>query len=350
MLKNNNSDKQSEGLDLHNHIQQTRQQIDQKETEQFQYKRELEIVRDNKNEQLKREIEIVQREIFNNQDIRKRQQQVIYQSKIDLRHKDKEVDDLGVKMQTLEKENRNLLDRQRSLNDHLDNKIVALEKTGGKLDQTLYSVNTQQQQISALDVQINEIERNIERHHEQQKKLLRQKDAEMLRGQDQQHGLKVDEQKLKEAEIQLEHLGKDLDGTRYSNDVLLDRNYDLKQELESLNSHSELLQSQNKELQRELDSFVETDEIVKRNLDRKDKVYNIRSKVDEVIKKSMMDLASKSPAKRARSPLQSQAQNNYQPAASQNYEMRNQQTMYRDSMNFRASQGSPLRRGHLDQY
>jgi hypothetical protein len=53
-------------------------------------------------------------------------------------------------------------------------------------------------------------------------------------------------------------------------------------------------------LQRELDNFVETDEIVKRNLDRKDKVNLIRNKVDDVIKKSIVDLASKSPNKEAR--------------------------------------------------
>jgi len=60
---------------------------------------------------------------------------------------------------------------------------------------------------------------------------------------------------------------------RYSNDAMLDRNQELKVELESLNSHSELLSTQNRDLQKELDNFVETDEVVRRNLDRKDKVY-----------------------------------------------------------------------------
>jgi hypothetical protein len=71
---------------------------------------------------------------------------------------------------------------------------------------------------------------------------------------------------------------------------MLDRNHDLKEELESLNSHAVLLAEQNRELQKELDNFVETDDIVRRNLDRKDKVYMIRAKVDEVIKKSANDL------------------------------------------------------------
>lgn len=47
-----------------------------------------------------------------------------------------------------------------------------------------------------------------------------------------------------------------------------------------------------------MDGFIETDDLVKRNLDRKDKVVQIRSKVDDVIKKSMYDLASKSPPRR----------------------------------------------------
>jgi hypothetical protein len=49
------------------------------------------------------------------------------------------------------------------------------------------------------------------------------------------------ETRNREAELQNEHLRKDLEGVRYSNDVLLDRNHDLKMELESLNLHADLL-------------------------------------------------------------------------------------------------------------
>jgi len=48
-----------------------------------------------------------------------------------------------------------------------------------------------------------------------------------------------------------------------------------------------LLTQQNKDLQRELDSFVETDDIVRRNLDRKEKVNEIRGKVDAAVHQSM---------------------------------------------------------------
>lgn len=38
-----------------------------------------------------------------------------------------------------------------------------------------------------------------------------------------------------------DHLMKELDGVRYSNDALLDRNHELKIELDSLNKHADLL-------------------------------------------------------------------------------------------------------------
>jgi chromosome segregation ATPase len=101
---------------------------------------------------------------------------------------------------------------------------------------------------------------------------LRVKDQEIVRGQDVAHHHRELEARVKDSDLQIDHLRKDLDGVRYSNDALMDRNHDLKQELESLNGHAELLTGQNRDLQRELDSFVETDDLVRRNLDRKDKV------------------------------------------------------------------------------
>lgn len=85
----------------------------------------------------------------------------------------------------------------------------------------------------------------------------------------------------------------------------MDRNLDLKSEYEALQKHSLLLTQQNKDLQRELDSFVETDDIVRRNLDRKEKVYQIRSKVDSAI------LESASIANRTRSPFKDMQEQSY---------------------------------------
>lgn len=78
----------------------------------------------------------------------------------------------------------------------------------------------------------------------------------------------------------------DLEAVNYSNQALMDRNVDLKSEMEALQKHSILLTQQNKDLQKELDSFVETDDIVRRNLDRKEKVSNIRTSVNTALTQS----------------------------------------------------------------
>ena len=103
----------------------------------------------------------------------------------------------------------------------------------------------------------------------------------------------------------------DLEAVNYSNQALMDRNLDLKSEYEALQKHSLLLSQQNRDLQRELDQFVETDDAVRRNLDRKEKVFEIRHKVDHAIGHSQALIQrSYSPAKvvevRERSPWRDQ--------------------------------------------
>jgi hypothetical protein len=154
------------------------------------------------------------------------------------------------------------------------------------LNENLKEIGELHSSISSLDVLINDSERANDRYQDHQKKLLRQKDTEIIRGQDLAHSLKQNEQILLQATLEGDHLRKDLDSTGYSGEALVDRNYELKQEVESLGEHAALLGAQNNELQRELNNFVEVDDVVRRNLDRKDHVYMFRTKVDEVIKKS----------------------------------------------------------------
>ena len=86
----------------------------------------------------------------------------------------------------------------------------------------------------------------------------------------------------------------------------MDRNVDLKSEMEALQKHSILLTQQNKDLQKELDSFVETDDIVRRNLDRKEKVNNIRTSVNTALTQS------NTMVQQARTPTKSQYGDSFQ--------------------------------------
>ena len=71
---------------------------------------------------------------------------------------------------------------------------------------------------------------------------------------------------------------KELDGARYSNSALLDNNSNLQVEIDALNNHIRVLSAQNDDLTKELDQFVEANEAIRMRLDRKNRVYELRSK------------------------------------------------------------------------
>lgn len=68
------------------------------------------------------------------------------------------------------------------------------------------------------------------------------------------------EAKNKNRDDQLHLIRKDMDEVRFSNTSMIDRNDDLKAEIEALQQHINVLEVQNRELNRELEKFVETDE------------------------------------------------------------------------------------------
>lgn len=305
-LRKTISDRELEGNKVLEEISLSKREIDDRESDIYITNRDIEGVRKS-NEQLRREIEYVQQDIFQSQDLKKRQSQTLYQLKNDLRFQDKEVDEQKLKVSVLEKEHKTLVERTRHLSDQVDLKSSLVVSTSQKLDSVERDIVVVRQTIHAIDVDINDAERSNDRAIEFQKQLLRQKDQEIVKSQDTSYLLRELEQRQKDADLQIDHLRKDLENVRYSNDALLDRNHDLKLELESLNQHAELLTAQNRELQRELDSFVETDDAVRKNLDRKEKVVQIRQQVDEVIHKSIVDLQQRSP-RRNRSPVRYEIQ------------------------------------------
>ena len=148
----------------------------------------------------------------------------------------------------LEKELKTLIERTRILTEQCDQKSISVSQTSVKLENVERDIVIVRQNIHAIDVDINDAERSNDRAIEYQKQLLRQKDQEIVKSQDTSYLLRELEQRCKDADLQIEHLRKDLENVRYSNDALLDRNHDLKLELESLNQHAELLTSQNREL------------------------------------------------------------------------------------------------------
>jgi chromosome segregation ATPase len=83
-LKKTILDREQEGLKVYDDIQSTKRDVEDRDSEVYSLNRDIEQVRKS-NEQLRRENEILAHDISQNHDVRKRQQQHIYQLKNDLR-------------------------------------------------------------------------------------------------------------------------------------------------------------------------------------------------------------------------------------------------------------------------
>jgi hypothetical protein len=94
------------------------------------------------------------------------------------------VDDQKLKLQVLEKESRNLNDRQQHQSEQADQRNLQIERTHQKIDTLEREIAILKQNIVSIDVDINDVERANDRAVELQKQLLRQKDQEIVRAQD----------------------------------------------------------------------------------------------------------------------------------------------------------------------
>jgi chromosome segregation ATPase len=136
------------------------------------------------NDSLRRDIEGLHQEIAYNHDIKKKQQNAIYQFKGDLRAKEKELEDQKLRLQVLDREERQLNDRIRTLSEAVDQKVFAIEKTNAKLDTTMRDGDLVKQAVATLDYQVQELTRSNAQTIELQKRLFRQKDTEIIKNQD----------------------------------------------------------------------------------------------------------------------------------------------------------------------
>ena len=74
-----------------------------------------------------------------------------------------------------------------------------------------------------------------------------------------------------------------------------ERNNDLTGEIEALQAHIRVLEGQNRDLNTELDKFVSTDEQIRSTLNRRDRVTDLRHRVDGELARSYADLERASP-------------------------------------------------------
>ncbi len=86
------------------------------------------------NEQVQKELEYLQKDVHSHAELRKRQQACAYQLKSEIRAKEKEIDDQCLRIQVLEKEDKQLIDRNRLMNEVLEQKQLQTDKVNYKQD------------------------------------------------------------------------------------------------------------------------------------------------------------------------------------------------------------------------
>lgn len=97
------------------------------------------------------------------------------------------------------------------------------------------------QAVATLDYQVQELTRSNAQTIELQKRLFRQKDTEIIKNQDFDKAVRLTDQQIKDLELHIDGLNRDIESMKYSNEALVERHYDLRGQLDQLNRHQRLL-------------------------------------------------------------------------------------------------------------
>jgi len=168
------------------------------------------------------------------------------------------------------------------------------------LDEANYGVGKAKEDNSRQFSDQNALQRQRDRAAEERAALQRQFEQEDLKGRDLTQTIYNLEQNVRDKEEQISMNRRELDDVRFSNQSMHDRNRDLTGEVDALQQHIRVLDTQNRDLNGELDQFVQTDEQIRSTLNRRDRVVDLRHRVDGELQQSYKELERSSPARRAR--------------------------------------------------
>lgn len=151
---------------------------------------------------------------------------------------------------------------------------------------------------SRLMVEAQSLQRNLDGQLTEKADLQRQAEGEDARNRDLTSQVFERENRLRNTDDQLMVSRKEQDNLRFSNNNLMERNSDLKAEIDAVQSHCNVLQGQNKDLNIELERFVQTDEQIRATLNRRDRVMDLRNKTEHEIQRSAVEVERASPQRR----------------------------------------------------
>ena len=158
-VKRSIQDNQAEGIQIFDQIQAVKRTIDDRNQEIAQTSSELEKVR-LYNEAARRDIDQLHSDIAYQHDVKKKQQNGIFQLKGDQRGREKDVEEQKLRIQVLDREERQLNDRIKLLTDNIDQRVFALDKTSVKLDGTVRDCDQVRGSVNNLEYQVQELVRS----------------------------------------------------------------------------------------------------------------------------------------------------------------------------------------------
>jgi chromosome segregation ATPase len=200
--------------------------------------------------------------------------------------KERECQDNDAKIKSIDYDLFKAQERANELSKLADAKDFENRRTHEALDSASAELLRTKDDHSRLMVEAQSLQRNLDAQLANKADLQRQAESEDIRNRELQSQLYAREQKYRNVEDQLLVARKEQDNIRFSNSNLLERNQDIKAEIDALNSHCNVLQSQNKDLNVELERFVMTDEQIRATLNRRERVVNLREKTETEIKRS----------------------------------------------------------------
>lgn len=155
--------------------------------------------------------------------------------------KEKECQDNDAKIKSVDYDLFKSQERANELTKLSDGKEFELRKTSEALDSAVGELARTKDDHSRLMVEVQSLQRNLDGQLSQKSDLQRKAENEDIRNKELSSNVFERETRLRNVDEQLIISRKEQDNLRFSNNNLLDRNHDIKSEIEAIQSHCHVL-------------------------------------------------------------------------------------------------------------
>lgn len=167
-----------------------------------------------------------------------------------------------------------------------DNMTSELKSRIENLETVEQQVADSQKAILNLERDIQDAERENDRHRAEAVDKQRTHQQEVTKGLDLSARTTILENTLRAREIELEELRRNYENLKGAHSNLLDTNFQLKQDLDTVQTDISGISIQNSEIVEELDRLAKEDEQVRSLLNRQDRVEALKFKSESQLRKS----------------------------------------------------------------